>query len=147
MFQALKVLFQISVEPEKRISYQEAIAALLLEVMMADDEINDREVEQVKRFLREETDLEDEIDSLYEEAKAGVSNANDLYQFTKVINESASVEQKVELVKGLWRVAFADGVVDAYEDHRIRRISELLFMPHSEFIQAKLSVQAEIEAE
>ncbi|MGO3344187.1 MAG: TerB family tellurite resistance protein [Marinomonas sp.] len=144
MFQALKALFQVSAA-EEAITYQGAVAALMMEVMMADHEVNDCEVEQVKGFLRESTDLGDEVDVLYEEAKAGISNANDLYQFTKVINETASVEQKIELVKGLWRVAFADGVIDSYEDHRIRRISELLFMPHSEFIQAKLAVKAEIE--
>ncbi|MGB7392473.1 TerB family tellurite resistance protein [Marinomonas sp.] len=144
MFHVLKSLFQVSAEPEEQISYQRAVAALMMEVVMADDAIDENEVQQVKRFLREATDLGDSVEEVYEEAKAGIAEANDFYQFTKVINETASVEQKIELVKGLWRVAFADGVVDAYEDHRIRRISELLFMPHSEFIQAKLAVKAEL---
>ncbi|MEL0614422.1 TerB family tellurite resistance protein [Marinomonas arenicola] len=144
MFHVLKSLFQVSAEPEEQISYQRAVAALMMEVVMADDTIDENEVQQVKRFLREATDLGDSVEEVYEEAKAGIAEANDFYQFTKVINETASVEQKIELVKGLWRVAFADGVVDAYEDHRIRRISELLFMPHSEFIQAKLAVKAEL---
>lgn len=146
MFHVLKSLFQVSAEPEEQISYQRAIASLMMEVVMADDTIDDNEVQQVKRFLREATDLGDSVEEVYEEAKAGIADANDFYQFTKVINDSASVEQKIELIKGLWRVAFADGVVDAHEDHRIRRISELLFVAHSEFIQAKLAVKAELDA-
>lgn len=145
MLQALKSLFQVSAEPQERISYQRAVAALMMEVIMADDEVNEQEVTQMKGFLRGVTDLGDDIDVLFEEAKLGIKEANDLYQFTKVINDHASLDQKMELLIGLWRVAFADGNIDAHEDHRIRRISELLFMPHSEFIQAKLKVQNELE--
>lgn len=147
MITALKNLFKLPVEQVEQISYQKAVAALLMEVMLADHEVNVQEENQVKVFLREISDLGEDIDVLYEEAKSGIDEANDLYQFTKVINDGATLEQKMLLLKGLWRVALADGDIDSYEDHRIRRISELLFMPHSEFIQAKLSTQAEIKAE
>ncbi|MBJ7538177.1 TerB family tellurite resistance protein [Marinomonas transparens] len=146
MLQALKKLFILPVEQGEQISYQRAVAALMMEVMLADHQVDVNEVAQVKSFLNEVTDLGDDIDALYEEAFSSVDEANDLYQFTKVINEAASLEQKMELLKGLWRVALADGNIDAYEDHRIRRISELLFMPHSEFIQAKLAVQGEMKS-
>ncbi|MBJ7554072.1 TerB family tellurite resistance protein [Marinomonas spartinae] len=145
MLQALKSLFQVSTEPHERISYQRAVAALMMEVIMADDDVNEKEVTQMKDFLKGVTDLGDDVDMLFEEAKAGIKEANDLYQFTKVINDNASLEQKMELLIGLWRVAYADGDVDAYEDHRIRSISDLLFMPHSEFIQAKLIAQKEMQ--
>jgi len=147
MLKALKSLFTIQVEPSEIISYQKAVAALLMEVMLADHEIDEKEEGQVKRFLREVSDLGDDIDVIYAEARSGVDQAHDLYQFTKVINNSATLEQKVLLLKGLWRVALADGNIDAHEDHRIRRISELLFMPHSEFIQAKLFVQNEMNGQ
>lgn len=143
MLNALKSLFTAQVEQGEEIPYQKAVAALLMEVMLADHSVDEKEVEQVKCFLREISDLGDDIDVLYAEAHSGVNEANDLYQFTKVINNTATLEQKVSLLKGLWRVALADGDIDAHEDHRIRRISELLFMPHSEFIQAKLHVQNE----
>lgn len=147
MFKALKSLFSMPVEQGEQITYQKAVAALLMEVMLADHEVNDQEEAQVKEFLREVSELGDDVDKLYEEARSGVEEANDLYQFTKVINDTATLEQKMLLLKALWRVALADDDIDAYEDHRIRRISELLFMPHSEFIQAKLSVQNEMKAQ
>lgn len=147
MFKALKSLFSMPVEQGEQITYQKAVAALLMEVMLADHEVNDQEEAQVKQFLREVSELGDDVELLYEEARSGVEEANDLYQFTKVINDSATLEQKMLLLKALWRVALADDDIDAYEDHRIRRISELLFMPHSEFIQAKLFVQNEMKSE
>ncbi|WP_421852334.1 TerB family tellurite resistance protein [Marinomonas sp.] len=147
MLKALKSLFSLPVEQGEQISYQKAVAALLMEVMLADHKIDEQEERQVKRFLREVSDLGEDIDILYDDARSGVDQANDLYQFTKVINEGATLEQKMLLLKGLWRVALADGDIDSYEDHRIRRISELLFMPHSEFIQAKLFVLDEMKTE
>jgi uncharacterized tellurite resistance protein B-like protein len=145
MFKALKSLFSLPVEQGEQISYQKAVAALLMEVMLADHHVDEKEEGQVKHFLRDVSELGDDVDVLFEEARFGVEQANDLYQFTKVINETATLEQKMLLLKALWRVALADGDIDAHEDHRIRRISELLFMPHSEFIQAKLFVQNEIK--
>lgn len=145
MFKVLKNLFSLPVEQGEQISYQKAVAALLMEVMLADHHVSDKEESQVKRLLRDVSELGDDVDILFEEARAGVEEANDLYQFTKVINETATLEQKMSLLRGLWYVALADGNIDAHEDHRIRRISELLFMPHSEFIQAKLFVQNEIQ--
>ncbi|MFT2098644.1 TerB family tellurite resistance protein [Marinomonas sp. 2405UD66-6] len=147
MFKALKSLFSMPIEQGEQITYQKAVAALLMEVMLADHEVNDQEEAQVKEFLREVSELGDDVELLYEEARSGVEEANDLYQFTKVINDTATLEQKMLLLKALWRVALADDDIDAYEDHRIRRISELLFMPHSEFIQAKLFVQNEMKSE
>lgn len=147
MLKALKSLFSLPVEQGEQITYQKAVAALLMEVMLADHVVDEKEERQVKDFLREVSELGDDIDVLYQEAQTGVEHANDLYQFTKVINETATLEQKMLLLKALWRVALADGDIDAHEDHRIRRISELLFMPHSEFIQAKIFVQNEMNAE
>ena len=146
MFKVLKNLFSLPVEQGEQISYQKAVAALLMEVMLADHHVSEKEESQVKRLLRDVSELGDDVDILFEEARAGVEEANDLYQFTRVINETATLEQKMSLLRGLWYVALADGNIDAHEDHRIRRISELLFMPHSEFIQAKLFVQNEIQA-
>ncbi|MFD1383785.1 TerB family tellurite resistance protein [Rhodanobacter aciditrophus] len=144
MLNALKKLFANEQEHIEPISYQKAVTALLLEVMIADDEIHPDEERKAKDAIRSVGDLGEDIDQLFDEVKDEIRDATDAYQFTKVINATASIEQKLELLKCLWRVAFADGDLDAYEDHRIRKISELLFMPHSEFIQTKLAVQKEL---
>ncbi|MCB5161892.1 TerB family tellurite resistance protein [Marinomonas algarum] len=143
MLETLKRLFLSPVEQGEQVSYQKAVAVLLMEVMLADHEVDEKEGQQVKSFLRDVSDLGEDLDDLYREAYSGAEQAHDLYQFTKVINDQASHVQKMELLEALWRVALADGNLDAHEDHRIRRISELLFMPHSEFIQAKIAAQQE----
>ena len=38
-----------------------------------------------------------------------------------------------------WKVAKADNVIDKYEEHRIRKLSELLYINHTEFIKAKIN--------
>jgi uncharacterized tellurite resistance protein B-like protein len=145
MINALKKLFSSTDNVADPISYQKAVAALLLEVVIADDEIHPSEEQSAKEAIKSVSDLGEDIDRLFDDVKNTIHDANDAYQFTKVINEQASLEQKFELLKCLWRVAYADGNLDAHEDHRIRKISELLFMQHSEFIQAKLAVLEEMK--
>ena len=145
MINALKKLFSSTDSVADPISYQKAVAALLLEVVIADDEIHPSEEQSAKEAIKSVSDLGEDIDRLFDDVKNTIHDANDAYQFTKVINEQASLEQKFELLKCLWRVAYADGNLDAHEDHRIRKISELLFMQHSEFIQAKLAVLEEMK--
>ncbi|RUM51270.1 MAG: TerB family tellurite resistance protein [Marinomonas sp.] len=145
MINALKKLFSSTGTVADPISYQKAVAALLLEVVIADDEIHPSEEQSAKEAIKSVSDLGEDIDRLFDDVKNTIHDANDAYQFTKVINEQANLEQKFELLKCLWRVAYADGILDAHEDHRIRKISELLFMQHSEFIQAKLAVLEEMK--
>lgn len=136
--------FQNPEETVEAVSYQQAVAALLIEVMLADEKIEEAEKQQVLRLIEIETGLSD-VASMYEEMKQSVESANDMFQFTNAINEHAGKTEKEALVSSLWRVAYADGVLDEYEDYRIRRLCELLYVPHSVFIQTKLAVKAEKE--
>jgi uncharacterized tellurite resistance protein B-like protein len=54
-----------------------------------------------------------------------------------VLNKTFSAEQKQRLIEHMWRVAHADEEVHMYEDHLVRKIAELLYVPHSQFIAAK----------
>jgi uncharacterized tellurite resistance protein B-like protein len=63
--------------------------------------------------------------------------ATDYFQFTSLINKEYSVEQKVGLIESLWKIAFVDGVLDIDEEYLVRKIANLLYVPHSAFIMAK----------
>jgi uncharacterized tellurite resistance protein B-like protein len=76
--------------------------------------------------------------ALVEEAERQIDRSHDLYQFTSQINRSYSEADKVRLLEALWRVADADTAVHKYEEHLIRRVADLLHVPHSGFIAAKL---------
>jgi uncharacterized tellurite resistance protein B-like protein len=116
-----------------------ATAALLVEVMRADQHATDAERAQLLKLLHESFGLPDaELDDLVRLAEAESEEAHDLFQFTRLVSEHYDAEQRIELVRNLWRVAWADGNIDRYEEHLIRRIADLLYVRHSDFIRAKL---------
>lgn len=119
-----------------------AAAALLIEISAADFERHPEERRAVFDALSKVFELDEEtVESLIDDADHLVHTATSLYEFTRVLNEHCTHQEKLYLLEQCWRVAFADGHLDKYEDHRIRRLSELLHIPHREFIQAKLKVQ------
>lgn len=60
------------------------------------------------------------------------------HPYVKALNRVFSADQKQRLVEHMWRVAHADDEVHMYEDHLVRKIAELLYVPHAQFIAAKL---------
>jgi len=116
-----------------------AVAALLVEVVQADFETSIVEREQVLGSLALLLELDaDARAALLELASREIDQAHDLHQFTSRVNEGFTPERKLLLLEQLWRVARADQRVHKYEEHLIRRIADLLHVPHSAFITAKL---------
>ena len=121
-----------------------AVAALLVEVLRADYDASVGERGQVLASLRGLLGLEQSAcDELLRLAERRIDGAHDLYQFTSEVNRGYSAGEKVRLVEHLWRVARADSVVHKYEEHLIRRIADLLHVPHRDFIAAKLRCAGE----
>lgn len=119
-----------------------AVAALLVEVADADYQQQPEERQVLLDTIRDRFDLGvDEAASLIDMAEAEHANATDYFQFTRLINDQYSAEQKIAVIEALWSVAFADQQLHHYEEHVIRRLSELLHVPHHEFISAKHRMQ------
>lgn len=119
-----------------------AMAVLMFEVVRADDHLDVREREALARQLAERFSLEkDELASLLSQAEQDAEQATDHYRFVKQLNEHMSLEERTELIGMLWELAYADGELDAHEEHRIRRLAGLLHVSHSEFIRTKLAAQ------
>ncbi|VAW54739.1 hypothetical protein MNBD_GAMMA07-954 [hydrothermal vent metagenome] len=117
-------------------------AALLIEMVVQDDEISESEVVEVKASLITQFGLsETAADSLYQLAHEEKEQATDYYQFTRLIAEHYTQRRKIELVESLWRVAFADQILHKYEEQMVRRISDLIHVSHKDFIQAKLRAE------
>ena len=115
-----------------------ATAALLLEMMRMDYEVRDAEKETVMDALRRKFELSDEETAeLLRLAEEEAGQATDYYQFTSLINQGFALERKIKVIEHLWEVAYADGELDKYEEHMVRRIAELLYVPHKDFIAAK----------
>jgi uncharacterized tellurite resistance protein B-like protein len=118
-----------------------ASAALLLEVSRADFDIQDEELESIAKSLTQRFDFsQQEADQLIELARAEHDSHVSIHPFVKIINDKCSAEEKVLLLDDLWRVAYADDKLDKYEEYQLRKIADLLYIPHSVFIQTKLNV-------
>lgn len=116
-----------------------ATAALLVEVMRIDAETSDAERATVQRALREKFGLsEAETSALVALAEEEMRQATDYYQFTSLINQRFTQAQKERVLELMWRVAYADAVIDAHEQHLMRKIAALLHVPDSAYIAAKL---------
>ncbi len=115
-----------------------AAAALMVEVASADQDFDNDELDALLAVLKREFMLTPEqLDAVVINAKQQSSEATSLFQFTRQVNDDCSHEEKFRLVLGMWKVAYADGSVDKYEAHIIRRISDLIHLPNSQFVRAK----------
>jgi uncharacterized tellurite resistance protein B-like protein len=120
-------------------SIELATAALLVEVMRIDAGTTAAERAAVQRAIREKFGLsEAETSALIALAEEEMRNATDYYQFTSLINQRFSQAQKERVLELMWRVAYADSVIDAHEQHLMRKIAALLHLPDSAYIAAKL---------
>ena len=115
-----------------------ATAALLLEMMRMDASITAAETASVTRSLQRRFGLEAaQVDTLMALAAEEARLATDYFQFTSLINRNFSAEQKVQVVEYLWLVAYADGHLDAHEQHFMRKIADLLYVSHADYVAAK----------
>jgi uncharacterized tellurite resistance protein B-like protein len=117
-----------------------ASAALLVELAAADQNRSVEEQSVLRKIFEKEFHLaEHEVSALEELAHQEAKTATSLYQFTSLINDGFSYAEKIRLLEQLWQVAYADGRLDRYEEHLIRKISDLLYLSHGDFIRAKLA--------
>jgi uncharacterized tellurite resistance protein B-like protein len=117
---------------------QLATAALLMEMAQADFAEAPAERDHVLALLQREFALSaheaERIAGLgADAAKAAVS----LYDFTRTLDQALSTEDKVRIIEMLWQVAYADGALDKYEEHLLRKLADLLHLTHRQLIQAK----------
>lgn len=120
---------------------QLATAALLLEVARVDLDAHGVELAAVERAIGRTFQLSDgEVGELLRLAEEEVRESTSDYQFTALVNDGFDRADKARLVEMLWEVAYADGRLDKYEEHLIRRVADLIHVPHREFIAAKLRV-------
>ncbi len=130
-------------ESEPVVNIGLAAAALLVELIYTDDKVLKEEKDKLFDILQEEFGVESkDIDELVTLAEQEIKESNDLYQFTRLINDNYTYEQKCTLIKALWQIAYADDELDKYEESTIRKIADLIYVDHSDFIKAKLAVNA-----
>ncbi len=120
-------------------SLDKACSALLIEVAYADKVFDESEITSLKESLKTTYNLDDNIiNELIADAKKTIDESTSLYEYTRVVNDEFTYSDKLELLSRIWKLAFADGNLDKYEDYLIRKISDLIHVSHSDFIKIKL---------
>ena len=125
---------------------QLATAGLFLEMVYADFEPHPDEQKQLFNALQNLFQLsQQEIDQLLREAKQIREQRQDIWQFASLIKDHLEREQRLKILSNLWKIIFADGRVDKYEDALMRKITNLLGLDHSDMIETKLEVKNRFE--
>ena len=120
---------------------QLAAAVLMVEVARADFSEDAIERQVVELELEKAFGLTpSQIGELMHAASQRADDAASLHRFVSTINDSMSYADKLDVLTRLWRVAYADGKLDKHEEHLMRRFSDLLHIPHRDWIQRKLQV-------
>ncbi|MEW8557829.1 MAG: TerB family tellurite resistance protein [Candidatus Thiodiazotropha sp.] len=115
-----------------------AVVVLLIEIAESDYEHASEERHSILNAIQKQFGLNRvSAEQLIALAKQEHDESTDYFQFTRLINEHYSAEQKVKIVEAFWRVAFADQELHRYEEHVIRRLADLIHVSHRDFIAAK----------
>jgi len=148
MLKAIKQFFENHIGPieeqnqDSEHRLRVATAALLIEIARADFHIEDQELEHIAAALKTKFQLSaEEVRELIALATQEAKQAISYYEFTSLINQGFSFEQKLKVIELMWQVAYADDYLQKYEEALIRKIADLLYIPHSDFIAAKHKVK------
>lgn len=125
-----------------------ATAALMIEMARADFNLSDQERLLASDLMANRFDLSrSELDELMGLAELQAKEAASLFQFTQLIDKQLPYEEKLEVVGMLWEMAYADRELDKYEEHLVRKLTDLLHIPHQQMIRIKHEVMERLEIE
>ena len=115
-----------------------AAAVLMIEISLADSSIDDHELAVIKQALVHRFNIAvAQVDELIDLARREVDHAVSLHEFTRMLNDNLDAPEKIQVIELLWQVAFADAVLDKYEEYYIRKIADLLYISHKDYIRTK----------
>ena len=146
MLHSLKTWFEEQFLPaaggeDKEIMLQRAAAVLLCEIMHADHAIDSSEQAIVINAMQSFLEMhESDANKLYAEIGMLMQDALSIHEFTSLLNTYYDETKKLKLMEWLWKVAYADGRMDAHEEHLVRRIADLLYIRHSDYIRIRNQV-------
>jgi len=122
-----------------------ATCALLLEMSNIDDEFSALERKSIISILKRNFDLSDEhATTLLEASNKELKGSIDIWQFTNLINQNYSIEEKIRVVEIVWNVVYADGKLDKHEDYLVHKLANLLRLTHKQLIDAKMKVKKSV---
>ncbi len=135
-------------EDDREVDNLIALGVLLRVVAQADDKFLAQEEEAIADILKSYSEInEDDLPIVLRSIHEATLSRVDLFEFTKEVNEKVDQERKINILEDLFRVACADKELDNVEIETIRKISGLLKLEHSVFIEVKIAVKKEFGLE
>ena len=124
-----------------------AATALMVQLSRVDSEEDERELQTIVDCAVNAHEVtEDEARQILEDAQSHADEAVSIYEFTDRLNDQLDQEGKQQILESIWRVAFADGRIDKYEEHLIRRMADLLHLNHREYMQCRHRAEQSLQS-
>ena len=119
-----------------------ATAVLLIDVARADHVFEESEYDRVLQLIESHFGLTPEqAGELFNAAGEEADDMVSLYEFTQLLNQNLSDDEKTRIIALLWQVAYADGQLDKYEDSLVLKISDLLYVSRGRVMRLKHDAQ------
>lgn len=134
----LKNLFQ-NKQSLKTINTHETDVALRLmfEIAISDGNLDKSELNLIKKRADKIAKKDEKVSIIVKKIIDETEESVSLYPTIKKINNSHTVEEKVELLRVLWELVTADSVIDPYEENLYFKIAELINIKRSKANQIK----------
>jgi len=117
---------------------QLATCILLIEVSKSDDDYDKAEQEKIISLIKDKFSLtDDEIEDVFSVSNNHHNKMISLFEWTDIINKECSYDQKLVIIGFMWDIAFIDSKIDKYEDYTIRKVCDLIYVKHKDFINLK----------
>ena len=121
---------------------QIATCIILLEVAKSDDEFSSIEKTTLTAILKKKFKLSAEAaEELIDMADRKREKSIDLWEFTHLVNNNYTKDEKRKVVEAVWQIIYADEKLDKYEDHFVHKLAMLLQLDHDDLIEAKLKIK------
>lgn len=134
----MESLMADGVEDEPQMQTHMAAALLMFEISRADYDVDEAELGLMNEALCTRFGLDPaQAAEVLEQASRQSEQTLSLHPLVRLLNEHFTQAQKIQVIEDMWRVAYADGRLDKYEEYQIRRIADLLYVAHGDFIRAK----------
>ena len=143
MLSSIKSLFDsvsADTHPESDVDLTRKVSlVLMIEVALSDGNFDETERVQLVSTIAKRWKLATpEVNDWINLAEQQQNSSTSLFEHTRVINQYFSREEKIGLVNCLWEIAFADGRADHFEENTIRKIADLIYVEHRDFIRSKI---------
>lgn len=113
-------------------------SVLAYEVARADGAISKQELDGLLSQIEKiSSNVGKSTEEILELIKKYSSDSVSFYEFISDINNDFCKNEKLELIKYLWEVAYADSILDIHEERLIRRIADLINIKDIEVLKLK----------